>query len=803
MGAVYKAMQVSLNRVVALKVIPAGKGGDVARARFRAEAEAVARLQHANIVQIYDFGEYEGGVYLALEFCGGGRLADQLDGTPWGVEAAARLVATLAEAAQAAHERGVIHRDLKPANVLLTDDGQVKIIDFGIAALVHPGGLLTSEVVGTPAYMAPEQAAGERHKVGPAIDIYALGAVLYELLTGRQPFRGGSAAETLRLVLHEEPVRPSALRLGLPAQLEAACLQCLAKDPARRPSTAAGLAKWLYLSLKEAARLGDHRTQGAGELAALLIQRTQSEKAHRRYERLLNALFETTSPRFIVLDSQGRMVRTSPALEDRFGPAPPGATLSTWLRAEGEERLGAWLEAAAARALAGETVAQEETFVLPVGRPQGLGFKVVLAVAARPLPGDDGTPEGAVLILEEVSERRFLRDSEALYASLLETLPLNVFRKDLDGRFTYVNKAFCRMLGLPPARILGQTDHDLFPESMANQYRSDDHDLLAKGEVFEKIEEHQQAACGSPCRCGRRIAQASTGVTESGTKYLHVLLAPVYDAEGRLAGTQGAYWDVTPRVLAERQAEAAATALREANAELARSNADLEQFAYAASHDLQEPLRMVASFTQLLQRRYEDRLDAEANEFIGYAVDGATRMQRLISDLLTYSRVTTRGQRLAQVPARALFDRAVRNLQAAIAEKGAQVTCGPLPAIWCDATQLTQVFQNLLGNGIKFCRDRPPVVHVTARARDGRWVFAVRDNGIGIEPRHAERIFAIFQRLHPRDQYPGTGIGLALCKKIIERHGGHIWVESQPGAGSVFSFNLPIDLSASGANAVS
>jgi PAS domain S-box-containing protein len=799
MGAVYRAVQVSLNRVVALKVIPAGsRGGDVARARFRAEAEAVARLQHSNIVQVYDFGECEGGVYLALEFCGGGRLADQLDGTPWGVEAAARLVATLARAAHAAHERGVIHRDLKPANVLLTEDGQLKIIDFGIAALVHPGGLATSEIVGTPAYMAPEQAAGEGHKIGPAIDIYALGAMLYELLTGRPPFRGGSAFETLRLVVHEEPVRPGTLRSGLPTALEAVCLQCLAKDPGRRPSTALALARRLSDSLQDAYARGHAPDEGAGDLAALLRQRAAAEKAHRRHERLLNTLFQDVGAGVVLLDAHGRVIRTGPAVEDLFGPAPVGATLAAWLRADPDAPYGngaAWLEGTVARALAGETVTDAEAFVRPTGRSQG----VWLSATARPLPGDDGAPEGAVLVLEDVSERRALRDSEALYASLIETLPMNVFRKDLDGRFTFVNRAFCRMLGLPPGRILGRTDHDLFPATMANKYRSDDQQV-ARGEVFEEIEEHQQAACGSPCRCGRRRADGA-GLPEGATKFLHVLLAPVYDSEGRLAGTQGVYWDVTPRILAERQAEAAAAELRAANAELARSKDDLEQFAYSTSHDFKTPLRNIATYIELLQRRYQDRLDTQANEYIGFASDGARWMQRLVDDLHDYLCKRARTLRVAQVPSRALFDQAVRNLQATISESGARVTCGPLPTVWCDATQVTEVFQNLLGNGIKFCRSRAPLVDVTAEARDGFWVFAVRDNGIGIKPEHADKIFALFRQLHPRGQYPGTGIGLALCKKIVERHGGRIWVESQPDAGSVFFFTLPIEPPGDGAKA--
>lgn len=232
---------------------------------------------------------------------------------------------------------------------------------------------------------------------------------------------------------------------------------------------------------------------------------------------------------------------------------------------------------------------------------------------------------------------------------------------------------------------------------------------------------------------------------------------------------------------------------RYANA-LARSNTDLEQFAYVASHDLQEPLRMVSSYTQLLARRYQGRLDADADEFIGYAVDGATRMQRLIADLLTYSRVSTRGRELEPVNARNVFDEAVSNLRMAIEESDASVTHDDFPIVKADGTQLAQVFQNLIGNAIKFRRPgEPPRVHVSAKLDGKEWVFSVRDNGIGIEPEFIGRLFVIFQRLHTRDEYPGTGIGLAVCKKIVERHGGRIWVESEPGRGSTFYFTIPAD----------
>ncbi|MCA9971272.1 MAG: hypothetical protein KC425_13695, partial [Anaerolineales bacterium] len=222
-----------------------------------------------------------------------------------------------------------------------------------------------------------------------------------------------------------------------------------------------------------------------------------------------------------------------------------------------------------------------------------------------------------------------------------------------------------------------------------------------------------------------------------------------------------------------------------------RSNRELEQFAYVASHDLQEPLRMVTSYLQLLQRRYRGQLDANADEFIAYAVDGAERMKVLINDLLAYSRVGTRGKPLAPADAEALLQRALDNLQLSIAETGARVHHDPLPAILADDGQFVQLLQNLIGNAIKFRGAAPPEVHVGVTRQDAQWRFAVSDNGIGFEPQFAERIFVIFQRLHTRSEYGGTGIGLAICKKIVERHGGQIWAESTPDVGTTIYFTLP------------
>ncbi len=242
--------------------------------------------------------------------------------------------------------------------------------------------------------------------------------------------------------------------------------------------------------------------------------------------------------------------------------------------------------------------------------------------------------------------------------------------------------------------------------------------------------------------------------------------------------------DITERKQAREQ-------LLKALEELKLSNAELEQFAYVASHDLQEPLRAVAGMVQLLQKRYQGQLDERADEYIRLAVDGASRMQTLIKDLLDYSRVERRGNPIKAADANEALKYALRNLETTIAEQGAVVTSDSLPTLDADATQLSQVFQNLIGNAIKFHGAQQPQVHVGVEKLADAWRFSVRDNGIGIEPQYFERIFLVFQRLHTHSAYSGTGIGLSICKKIVERHGGRIWIESQFGQGSTFYFTIP------------
>jgi len=264
-------------------------------------------------------------------------------------------------------------------------------------------------------------------------------------------------------------------------------------------------------------------------------------------------------------------------------------------------------------------------------------------------------------------------------------------------------------------------------------------------------------------------------------------ITPVFDADGAIVNFIGVKEDITRRKEIEEE-------LRRTSAELARSNVELEQFAAIASHDLREPLRMVSAYLQLLQRRYGGRLDAQADEFIAFAVDGANRMDKLILGLLTYSRVGTRGTPFQPLDMEQVLTDATANLRAAIDQSGAHIDHDPLPRLAGDPSQLVSLLQNLIANAIKYAAPaKPPIIHVGAQRGDGEWIFSVHDNGIGIAPEFFDRIFVIFQRLHTRQECDGSGIGLAVCKRIVERHHGRIWVESTEDQGSTFFFTLPAD----------
>jgi PAS domain S-box-containing protein len=261
---------------------------------------------------------------------------------------------------------------------------------------------------------------------------------------------------------------------------------------------------------------------------------------------------------------------------------------------------------------------------------------------------------------------------------------------------------------------------------------------------------------------------------------------PFFNDNGKFMGSLNMHTDITERKKAEKT-------LNLKLEELRRSNEELEQFAYVSSHDLQEPLRMISSYLQLLQRRYQGKIDDKADKYIYFAVDGAARMQVLINDLLEFSRVTTRAEKPEPTDCEAVLNQVLSNLDLYVKQNKAAVSHDPLPEVVADSTQLVQVFQNLIINGIKFHSEETPIINICAEKKAKEWVFAVKDNGIGIDPQYSEKIFEVFKRLHNKEQYPGTGIGLAVCKKIVERHGGHIWVESELGKGSTFYFTLPIN----------
>ncbi|HLI27393.1 MAG TPA: PAS domain S-box protein [Chloroflexota bacterium] len=395
-----------------------------------------------------------------------------------------------------------------------------------------------------------------------------------------------------------------------------------------------------------------------------------------------------------------------------------------------------------------------------------------------------GQLTGAVLVLHDVTERhqaaaeqrRLLQQAEAAEArfrALLESAPDAIVITRRDGRILLVNRQAELQFGYDRAELLDQPLEILVPERFRTR-----HALLR--------EQYHAAPRTRPMGGGLDLYARRKDGSEFPAE---ISLSPLA-IDGEVLVT-AIVRDITDRKRAEQQLKQTAAALAQQTVELARSNAELQQFAYVASHDLQEPLRMVASYTQLLARRYRGQLGPEADEFIAFAVDGAQRMQRLINDLLAYSRVGTQGRPLEPVDCGRVVDQVLADLGAAIAESGAVITREPLPVVRADPSQLGQVFQNLLSNAIKFHGTAPPRIHVGAAREGDEWRLWVRDNGIGIAPEYAERIFVIFQRLHTQQEYPGTGIGLAICKKIVERHGGRIWVESAPGAGATFYFTLP------------
>lgn len=371
-------------------------------------------------------------------------------------------------------------------------------------------------------------------------------------------------------------------------------------------------------------------------------------------------------------------------------------------------------------------------------------------------------------ILEDFEvEKNKVKKAEERFRGLLESAPDAMLIVGKDGRIVFVNAQTERFFRYKAEELIGQPVEVLIPERLRGRH---------PGHRAEYFGEPKARPMGSGLELfGRR---------KDGSEFpVEISLSPLHTPEGVIV--LSAIRDVTERRRAE---EARALAA----AELARSNAELEQFAYVASHDLQEPLRMVSAYVQLLEKRYKDQIDERADKYIHYAVDGARRMEALIAALLEYSRAGRAELQPQRVDTEKLVRDLLLTLKRAIEESGGKVTYDRLPVVRSDEGLLSRVFQNLIGNALKFRRaDEAPHVHVSA-ARDGSsWVFSVSDNGIGIDPAYRDRIFVIFQRLHTRAEYPGTGIGLAISKRVVERLGGRMWFESEPGRGTTFHFSLP------------
>jgi PAS domain S-box-containing protein len=481
------------------------------------------------------------------------------------------------------------------------------------------------------------------------------------------------------------------------------------------------------------------------------IDRIDSDRS--RADTRFRAFIDSSPSGMLTVDHQGRIVMVNREVERLFGYAR-------------EELLGQPIELLVPNQFrSAHPDYRAGFFTHPQKRSMGAGrdlfgrrkdgTEMPVEIGLNPIVTDEGT-----LVLASVVDISARKRAEARFRAAVESAPSGMVMIDRAGKVVLVNREIERLFGYPREQLLGQSIEQLVPQRVRDRHPG-----------------LRTAFFASPQARSMGAGRDLFGVRRGGVEIpVEIGLNPIETDEGTFV--LASVVDISERKRSEE--------------ELRRSNAELERFAYVASHDLQEPLRMVGNYVQLLGKRYKGRLDADADDFIGFALDGAVRMQRLIEDLLAYSRVGTRGAELVPTDANAVLQRALGNLTLAIDEAKAQVTADPLPVVAADGGQLEHVFQNLVGNAVKFRGAEAPQVHVSATQRDGDFVFSVRDNGIGIEPQYFERIFVIFQRLHEREAYPGTGLGLAITKRIVERHGGRIWVESQPGQGTTFFFSLPV-----------
>jgi PAS domain S-box-containing protein len=496
--------------------------------------------------------------------------------------------------------------------------------------------------------------------------------------------------------------------------------------------------------------------------------REVAEKHLAQMEGKYRGLLEAAPDAMVVVNQAGEIVLLNVQAEKRFG----------YQRDEliGQKVKNIIPEGFAERLIADDTRTAAEALAQQMGTGLELngrrkdGSEFPIEIMLSPLKSAEGVLVTAAI--RDITERKRVEDTLRQNEERFRLIVSNVkdyanIMLDTEGLIVSWNQGAERIKGYRAEEIIGQ--------HFSRFYSAED---IRNGVPAHELKQAIETG---------RFEGEGWRVRKDGSRFLaNIVINALRDEKGRLRGFGKITRDITER----RQAE---EALMKTMAELKRSNEELGQFAYVASHDLQEPLRMVASYTQLLAQRYKGHLDSDADEFIGYAVDGCNRMQRLIQDLLSYSRAGTNIGTLRKIPVEKALEEAMANLQLTIKESGAVVTHDSLPVIMTDNAQLVQLFQNLIGNAIKYHGTEAPRVQVSATNNaDSEWIFSVRDNGLGIEPQYFERIFVLFQRLHGQKEFEGTGIGLAMCKKIVDRLGGRIWVDSQPKHGSTFFFALPV-----------